>query len=379
MSVSDERPARIHTLDAMRGLAAIAVVFFHIDFFTRLKVAPKAYLAVDFFFMLSGFVIARSYDPNLSGRRVGLKRFFLKRVIRLYPLYLCGLLAGVIEKTLQCGIQGGDAFVCRSLPRMFVLHAAMIPMPAAGGLLYPLNVPFWSLCVEIATYVAFALLSRRGTMTMLIFTPISAFFLVLGVAKYGNLNLGWTQQTMLFGYARAGVAFPIGIIIAWATRRWSSAPTPVGLLPVLLLAMLLIRADLIIPTRYTDILVVTFVFPMLIMMSAHWSIPAFMERPSVILGRMSYAMYAVHFPIVLSIFYLERKLLHGNFPEIYISVPIIIVAIAAILTFAIDEPLVSVLSSTSRCPRTADPIEWCARRSSEDRRPIEPTVPRASP
>lgn len=85
-------------LDGMRGIAAIAVVLFHFmeiaqpDY--RNNFIPRSYLAVDFFFCLSGFVIAYAYDSKLAS--IGRKRFFALRLIRLHPLVVIGSLIGIL-------------------------------------------------------------------------------------------------------------------------------------------------------------------------------------------------------------------------------------------------------------------------------------------
>jgi peptidoglycan/LPS O-acetylase OafA/YrhL len=80
---------KYEVLDGMRGVAAIAVVMFHAaSFFGALR-PPSAYLAVDFFFALSGFVLGYAYDRRLAGGMSAVN-FMLRRLIRLYPLYIAG-------------------------------------------------------------------------------------------------------------------------------------------------------------------------------------------------------------------------------------------------------------------------------------------------
>ena len=86
---------RYETLDALRGLAALAVVVFHLG---QVRLAPDlvphGYLAVDFFFVLSGFVVAHAYEEALRGS-LSFRSFALRRAIRLYPLAILGATAGL--------------------------------------------------------------------------------------------------------------------------------------------------------------------------------------------------------------------------------------------------------------------------------------------
>ena len=84
---------RFSTLDGMRGIAAISVMFFHYTTSMPISIFRHAPLAVDIFFILSGFVIAHSYGNRL-GRNMTALEYLLRRIIRLYPMFAIGLLAG---------------------------------------------------------------------------------------------------------------------------------------------------------------------------------------------------------------------------------------------------------------------------------------------
>ena len=118
-------------LDGLRGIASISVVIFHfMEFATpdyNDNFMAHAYLAVDFFFCLSGFVIAYAYDTRLS--EVGVKKFFQLRLIRLHPLVFIGSILGIISfiadpfSDLQ-EVKGGDKTII-----MFFTSCLMIPYP----------------------------------------------------------------------------------------------------------------------------------------------------------------------------------------------------------------------------------------------------------
>ena len=118
-------------LDAMRGVAAIAVVLFHFmeiaqpDY--RNSFIPHSYLAVDFFFCLSGFVIAYAYDQKLAA--IGLKRFFLLRLLRLHPLVIIGTLIGLFAFIYDPFSSLAGSFSDLQKMGMFISGITLIPYP----------------------------------------------------------------------------------------------------------------------------------------------------------------------------------------------------------------------------------------------------------
>jgi peptidoglycan/LPS O-acetylase OafA/YrhL len=180
-----------HTLDGMRGIAALAVVSRH---FTREIFPielPGSYLAVDLFFAMSGFVLALSYDDRL-GSSLSAADFIRRRLIRLYPLYLISILivALGIAIALTTGISVN--WTAASLASSIALSLLFLPTPPAlnnTGLLFPLNQPAWSLFMEIAVNVLYALarplLTARGLALTLLVSG-TAFWPGDCVARHGR-------------------------------------------------------------------------------------------------------------------------------------------------------------------------------------------------
>ena len=133
----------------------------------------KGYLAVDFFFMLSGFVLAFGYQRRLDGGW-STKDFLATRLARLYPLYLLGLMLGfvvsVADPAMQMGVHGWESAVLN----LFMLPAWVSRHP--GPLhAFPYNIPAWSLLFEIVANVIHALfLRRRSTGFLIAIIAISA-------------------------------------------------------------------------------------------------------------------------------------------------------------------------------------------------------------
>src|ERR1700722_17201361 len=104
---------RFRVLDSCRGLCAVAVVLFHLDTYTHwywLPVIPNGFVAVDFFFVLSGFVIASAYQAKLQ-TFADASRYAIRRFGRLYPLHLAVLLVYVVVELCRLWIfRASDSF-----------------------------------------------------------------------------------------------------------------------------------------------------------------------------------------------------------------------------------------------------------------------------
>ncbi len=120
-----------HILDGLRGIAALAVVVFHfmewiIPDFTQ-NFIGHGFLAVDFFFCLSGFVIAYAYDKRLP--QMGIRAFFTSRLIRLHPLVIIGTLLGLLGLFLDPFADHASAHSPGNIALIFVCALLMIPLP----------------------------------------------------------------------------------------------------------------------------------------------------------------------------------------------------------------------------------------------------------
>jgi peptidoglycan/LPS O-acetylase OafA/YrhL len=155
---SDAKP-HYEILDGLRGVAALLVLWYHVhEGFSFASGSPiieginHGYLAVDFFFMLSGFVISYAYDDRL-GKSLSLGGFFKRRLIRLHPMVVLGAIWGTVCFLMQGSVQWDGTHVATSAV-MIALLCAMFFIPAApqscyevrgNGESFPLNGPAWSL------------------------------------------------------------------------------------------------------------------------------------------------------------------------------------------------------------------------------------------
>lgn len=293
-------------LDGLRGLAALLVATMHGEAILGVRAFDHAYLMVDLFFLMSGFVLSAGYADRLTAGDRGLW-FMRARAIRLYPLAITGLLLGLAVNAVIAG-RGHPAAETRPV-LMFALAAAFVPW-LGGGLLVPLNGPVWSLQVEYWTNVAYGFLARRLTDQRLALA-VAAFAaaLALIVSSNGVVDGGFANNdpgrhagtwSFLIGWARIGFSFPLGVLLHrwWRRRRPGSAsqlPRPI-LIPAILIGVSLCPTA---PWTGLDLAFVCLGFPALLLWAAGSTPVGMAERACVALGRLSYGLYTVHAPILL--------------------------------------------------------------------------------
>ncbi|MEJ1978039.1 MAG: acyltransferase [Acetobacteraceae bacterium] len=300
--------AEIKSLTGLRGIAAAYVVAFH--FTGNGEVGSGAvrtfmshgYLAVDVFFVLSGFVMAINYGPKFSHgfQSENYLVFLVKRVGRVYPLFLATTLVCAALSVVDPGMEGGLTG--------WTLATNLL-MIQAWGLSYSLNYPGWSISTEFSAYLLFPVLAmtllgpRRAVAFMtsslavglLIFVATrSAAELHEGIGHTGPLNV-WASDT-LYPVLRCLAGFSLGML-AW---RASNVPALQRLSrhPAAGLALLVVMATLI-GMPDTDVLLVLLCVPLMIVLAAQQTPVArwLAWQPIHWLGVISYSLYLVHYPV----------------------------------------------------------------------------------
>jgi peptidoglycan/LPS O-acetylase OafA/YrhL len=284
------------TLDGMRGLAALAVVTHHCPGLEDLL--PVGYLAVDFFFMLSGFVIAHAYERKLRDRMTFFQ-FLLIRIIRLYPLYLLSLAIAVAGEISQIA---SDHQIDVTI-FLINLGTALFFLPSPTGIgPFPINGPAWSLFFELFANVMFAFAipraSLRAVATMWIFcVPV----FVYGVATVG-MDSGWTWQSLWLGFPRAGLEFFAGVFLYSSWAKWNRQIALPSLVPFLGLGAILIVQPEQGFNKIFSLYAVMVLIPSIIILAA-WSKPGrHLAAIYSTLGASSYALYVLHVPLFILIF-----------------------------------------------------------------------------
>ena len=230
---SDTKP-HYELLDGLRGVAALLVVWYHVfegyafAGGTLIESINHGYLAVDFFFILSGFVIGYAYDDRW-GKSLTVKNFFKRRLIRLHPMVVMGAVLGVITFCIQGSEQWDGTHVATSMV-MWALLFAMFFIPAypgagyevrGNGEMFPLNGPSWSLFFEYIGNILYALFIRRlSTKALTVFVVLLgiclACFAIFDVSGYGMIGVGWTLDSVNFvgGLLRMLFPFSLGLLLS---------------------------------------------------------------------------------------------------------------------------------------------------------------------
>jgi peptidoglycan/LPS O-acetylase OafA/YrhL len=208
---------RFTALDSWRGIAACMVVLYHVrvhSHLSDLQLVQHAYLFVDFFFVLSGFVIAASYQERLAGG-FGIGRFMLLRFGRVYPLHLAVLAAYLgVELARNPGLAPDASFAL--LTHLLLIHGIGVFDSQFW------NVPSWTISTEFFAYLAFALaVAALGRRVLIVVAAALVLFPVLIYIGHGNMDArGYELMRCLYGFA-AGVA-------AWHLFRRFARSLPAG-------------------------------------------------------------------------------------------------------------------------------------------------------
>lgn len=288
----------LHTLDALRGVAAIAVIAFHYPGWLVPLSSSSGYLAVDLFFVMSGIVIARSYDPRFASGMRGAE-FLGKRLIRLYPLYALGTLLGLTFR-LASVLGHFQQFSIWELLVTAVRSAFFIPSPAGPDtpVLFPLDLPAWSLFWELIVNVLFAFswrfLTTARLATILLVSAASLIFLII---SSGNANGGFTTSSWLMGFTRAVFGFAFGVLLARHTSNRGRRPSAAGF--VTLLGATVILLSMRTQSRAAqDIVCILALFPLIAYLAARIEPPKALQPVATFLGSISYALYLLSFPLL---------------------------------------------------------------------------------
>lgn len=312
-------------LDGLRGVAALTVIWYHV--FEGFATSPldqkfnHGYLAVDFFFILSGFVVGYAYDDRWAGRRAGggmrMRDFLKRRIVRLHPMVVLGSVLGAVTFLIQGSVQWDGTHVPFGMV-MLAMLLGMFLIPAYPGApyevrgnneMYPLNGPSWSLFFEYIGNILYALVLRRlPTRWLAVVTVVSgvglAGYAVGGLSGYGHLGVGWsmTDWNLPGGFLRLMFSFSVGLLMSRNFRPWKVRGAfwicSAAVIVLLSLPRIGGEGNMWLNGLY-EAVCVTCIFPLLVYMGASGRISEGLPmRVCRFLGDISYPVYIIHYPFM---------------------------------------------------------------------------------
>lgn len=367
MTFSDSKP-HYALLDGLRGVAAMLVVWYHV--FEGFQFAGNkpvidfinhGYLTVDFFFMLSGFVIGYAYDDRW-GKSLTMSGFFRRRLIRLHPMVMLGALIGAISFLLT-SMERWDGTHSTLLLTLIALVCSWLMIPALPGMqrdvrgngeMFPLNGPCWSLFFEYIGNILYALIIRRlstralAWLTALLCCALT-WFAVTNQSGYGSIGVGWTVDTtnLLGGTLRMLCPFTIGMLMSQVFKPIKNVRGAFWICTIILLVLFHVPfIDGGTPMSLNGIFEVACIiciFPIIVWLGASGTTTDNTSRRICrFLGDISFPLYIVHYPLMYAFYMWLMKTRLYTFSEtwpIAISTMACSVCIAWLSLRFYDEPV----------------------------------------
>lgn len=321
---------RFHFLDALRGLAAIVVILRHAPRdYAETLFTENSFLAVDFFFGLSGFVIAFSYERRLRDF-LTFKNFFVARVIRLYPIAAMGTIIGAIELGLRMHQHGsGGGFI---LQIAFDTVLGLLVLPSQGYPLFPLDGVMWTLFFELIANFLYAVLVRRRLATtglLVILASLSAIALTGERIHFGTIDLGSRLSGAYVGFTRVCLSFLLGVLTfrLYHRKRRAHFKPGASLLAAagisLVLALVLCGPSGLTRNPAAQMVLLILVFPLIVYFGAQVALSSRWTAICAFLGTISYPIYVLHPPLLWPLEISQSIRFEQRHPQL--AVPIMIV------------------------------------------------------
>jgi len=361
-STNATAPAKSHyvILDGLRGVASLLVIVFHLfEAYAgndpQRQIINHGYLAVDFFFLLSGFVIAYAYDDRWAC--MGQWEFYKRRLVRLQPMVMLGSVIGAAlfvfqDWTIFPKVAGSSAW---QVIFVMLIGCTMIPLPKSADIrgwdeTYPLNGPAWSLFYEYCANVLYAIglrrLSNRGLGALVGLSAVALVVLLVAGGR-GDLIGGWSLDagSLTMGFTRVMFPFFAGMLLKRLGKR-IRLPGAFWLCSLMLIVALSLprfggTGRLWVNGLYEAGCVIV-LFPLIVAIGAG---EKRIDGPSVrvarFFGDLSYPLYITHYPLmyIYTGWVIDRKIppLQGALAGLGVFIVAVALAYASFKLF--DEPV----------------------------------------
>lgn len=335
-------------LDGLRGVAALGVVLLHWFSGNGEALFHYSLMAVDFFFMLSGFVIAYSYEDRLRDG-LPLRTFMVARLIRLYPMILLGIGLGLLREIVK-RLTEGHFHHMDDLVEMTVLNLFMVPTLGHNWTMvvkdmFPLNIVLWSLLFEFIAYFLYAsLFARRGkwilALTIVAAVPGVIYWIYnsfddlhsLYAFPFFNSLLTQSVSRLLFAYF-------LGVWLFRNQDRLRFIPGLTFSALAALTALLFALPTHALPPEI-NVLIMIGLLPAIVVSASRATLGSGEKAIGIFIGNLSYPLYVVHTPLMWTLGAVFKTFMPGGFSLTWalIIVPAILVFSYLCLRFY-DEPV----------------------------------------
>jgi peptidoglycan/LPS O-acetylase OafA/YrhL len=357
--------SRYEVLDGMRGIAAITVMIYHFTQFGPYPLFQHAPVAVDLFFMLSGFVIMHSYGKKLRNGMHGAE-YAKRRLVRLYPMFLVGILAGIVAYLIANQLPPGlssntDMFSIAAMNALFIPYLDYTNAQEDYVIVFPSNAPLWSLFFEMFASFVFIGLCRLSDKQIGIFCITCLAGIICAIVFYiitdSGLGVvthsGWASHLFWAGFARVLFGFTLRMFLyqnidkikAYSiTALFERVPYKTVFIGVGLLVFLSIPMEVM---GIYNLIGVVLIMPVFLVTGAL----TIFENDKILkvckfLGWISYPLYCLHLPIGVIVEYVSESIFDVSYysflPQAF-AISMSIVA-AILVTKYYDEPVRALLS-----------------------------------
>jgi peptidoglycan/LPS O-acetylase OafA/YrhL len=293
---------RLLVLETYRGICALLVAALHALGRSQTSLVAEAYLAVDLFFMLSGFILAFKYENDLLAGKLPRKKFMIMRFIRLWPLVAFGISFGLLS-TYLTGTKSNQELLTGA-----VTGYLMLPdfFHISKNTIFPLNFPLWSIFFELMASVAFCrFVYRMDSKSILTVALVS--FIILAFASNSTktaISYGYDWNSFWFGFPRLALSFLIGVFIFRHIERikiirvWLDIRYFDIILSVVLFTACALVSDSKNGNPNYELFSIVVTFPALIVLGVMTRATSCLQKIYLALGFISFPVYVLHNPML---------------------------------------------------------------------------------